>query len=148
MPPGKQRDLGDAHWIFENVTQEERQKFKENLERWRKLTPEKRAELRDKEETRRQHMLEEINCAIDQSGLNLDRDQLQIYALRYVQERRKVEEQLRKDIEERRKNLLDQMNQRLTKEFAPLSHPTPKPSPSASPATPEVTFSPAPHGKP
>lgn len=135
MPPGKQRDLGDAHWIFENVTPEERQKFKENLERWRKLSPEKRAELREKEEARRQHMLEEINEAIDQSGLCLDRDQLQMYALRYVQERRKVEEQLHRDMDQRRKVLLEQMHQRLMAEFAPHSCPAPKPNP-APPASP------------
>jgi hypothetical protein len=123
--------LSDAHWIFENVTPDERQKFKENLERWKKLTPDKRAELRDKEEKRREQMIGEINCAIDQSGLNLDRDHLQLYALRYVQERRRVEEDLRRDMEQRRKALLEQMHDRLTTEFSAYSRPTPKPSPAA-----------------
>jgi hypothetical protein len=167
----RQAEFQQVQRFFDQMSPDERQRFAENLKRWQGLPPSEKQYLKQQEDFRQGKIAQEIACAIQQSGLQLDQDRQEVYALRYTQERRKVEQRLRKEMEERRKPLLADMMRRLKIEFsesssgstpalAPLPvkpHPaitvvpanTPKPSasPTVSPAakpSPSASVSPKP----
>lgn len=118
-----------ARRVFEQLPAEDKQRVKENLKRWKDMPPEERDAMRLQEQQRRQKMLHETEASIEHSGLKLDADQHQVYVLRYAQERRKIEQKLRKEMEEKRKPLLEEMSERLKAEFSasPAASPAPKP---------------------
>jgi len=73
-----------------------------------------------------------VNLALAESGLDLSGERRAFFAKRYGEERRKVEEQLRKEMEEKRRPLIKEIVARLKEEFstAPLTAPassTPEP---------------------
>ncbi len=110
---------------FENVrkaldalTPEQRKRFQENFVRWSNLSPEEKKALRDREEVRKKFMDQELQVALQETGLQLDGERRQQFTRRYAQERRKIEEQLRKETMEKRKPLLKEMLARLKEEFA------------------------------
>ena len=118
--------------LFNRLSPEERERFKENFERWKALPPEERQALMQHERMRREKMMQEIDEGLKKTGLQLDKDRREIFNLRYAQERRKIEEQLRKEMDEKRRPLMKELLERLTKEFSAPA--TASPSPSASPA--------------
>ena len=92
------------------------------------MPPEEQELFRDRELFRREKIAQEIQQAIIKSGLRLDDDQREVYALRYTQERRKIEEALRKEMDQKRQWMVGDMLARLKIEFAPT------PAPAGSPA--------------
>jgi hypothetical protein len=135
-PPRKRLDdFEQARRVFDQLPPEQRQRFRENLERWSKLPPEERDVLRKNAEVRGAKIARDIDEAIRKAGLQLDPDRRQVFALRYAQERRKIEEQLRKEMEEKRQPMMRDMIERLKNEFknASASSPSLSPSPTASP---------------
>lgn len=106
-----------------------------------KLTPEQREELwravwavlnmpADKrqsvlgfDEERRNKARQEIESAIGESGAQLDETRKRAFAHRYFEERKMIEERLRKESDEKRHDLVRQMRERLRKEFAPATAP-------------------------
>lgn len=132
-----QEDREKARRRWERLPPEQRQKLRQNLKRWADLPPDQRAFLRQRAEMRQQRIKREVEEAIKASGLSLDSDQRAVYALRYAQERRKIEAQLRKEMQARRQPMLREMKERLKNEFS-----TPGPgvpaaaSPTPTPATP------------
>lgn len=127
---------------FENVrkaldalTPEQRRRFQENFWRWANLPPEEKKALRDREEIRKKVMQQEVQAAIQEAGLQLDGERREQFMKRYGQERRKIEEQLRKETMEKRKPLVKELVARLKAEF---SGSAPGPSePAFAPAAPE-----------
>lgn len=110
---------------FENVrraidalTPEQRKRFQENIVRWANLPPEEKKALREREEVRKKFMQQEVEAAIESAGLQLDGDRREQFIKRYGEERRKIEEQLRKEANEKRKPLVHEMVGRLQTEFA------------------------------
>jgi len=98
------------------------------------MSPEEQELLRDRELFRREKIAQEIESAINRSALHLDEDQREIYALRYTQERRKIEESLRKEMDQKRQSMVADMLNRLKREFSPTSTPPPKPTPATAAA--------------
>ena len=122
--------------FLQTLTPEQQQKFRQNLELWKLLPPEKQAELRKTEENRLRAVLKEVNRAIEQSHLKLTQEQRQLFTDKFAKERRSIEEQLRKEMDEKRQQSVNQLISNLASEFAP-----PAPSPQAN-STP--TYTPAP----
>src|SRR5260221_10864277 len=103
---------------LEALTPEQRKRFQENLWRWANLSPEEKKALLDREEMRKKFMQQEVETAIQESGLQLDGERRQQFIKRYGEERRKIEEQLRKESNEKRKPLVHELIGRLTTEFS------------------------------
>lgn len=110
---------------FENVrkaldalTPEQRKRFQENFWRWTNLPPEEKRALRDREETRKKFMVQDVQAAMEEAGLELKGEQKTQFVRRYAQERRKIEEQLRKETMEKRKPMVKEMIARLKAEFS------------------------------
>ncbi len=117
----------DARKLFDQMSPEQQQKFFDNLAQWKAMSPEEQALLRDQQMIRSEKMAQEIQDAISKSGLQLDDDRREVYALRYTQERRKIEETLRKETQAKRQAMVADMLTRLKVEFS-------SPSPDISPA--------------
>ena len=100
------------------LTPAQRKRFQENFMRWSNLSPDEKKTLRDREETRKKVVAQEVETVLKDSGLELDPDRREQFAKRYSEERRKIEEQLRKEAAEKRKPLVREMVARLKEEFA------------------------------
>jgi hypothetical protein len=94
-----------------------RQNFQRNAERWMRMSPEERNVMRQRENLRRQKIMQETESALRESGLHLNPQERAQFESRYVQERRKVEQTLRQQIEAERQKELPALIQQLKKEF-------------------------------
>ena len=110
---------------FENVrkaidalTPEQRKRFQENFLRWSNLSPEEKKSLADREIFRRKKMAEEIEAALKDTGLELDAERRELFARRYGEERHRIEEQLHKELDEKRQPLLREIVAKLKAELS------------------------------
>jgi len=132
-PPGKKKPMRDGppaspaklspelenvRKALEALNPEQREQFRQNFARWISMTAGDKQSLRDLAEIRRKHMQDEIEEAITQSGLQLDPERRQMFIKRYTEERKKIEEALRKETEEKRGPRLEEMRNRLKSEFS------------------------------
>jgi hypothetical protein len=107
-----------------------RQNFQRNAERWLRMSPEERNVMRQRENLRRETIRRETEAALRDSGLRLNPQERAQFESRYIQERRKVEQTLRQQIEGERQQQLPALIQQLKKEFQidqPTKGPTTKP---------------------
>src|SRR6185369_4000285 len=94
-----------------------RQNFQRNAQLWMQMTPEQRNLMRQRENTRRQILTRDADAAVRDSGLQLNPQERARFESRYIQERRKVEQSLRKQIETERQKEIPALIQQLRKEF-------------------------------
>ena len=113
---------------LEALTPEQRKRFQENFQRWSNLSPEEKKSLADRETFRRKKIGEEIDAALKDSGLELDTERRELFARRYGEERHRIEEQLHKELDEKRQPLLKEVIAKLKAEFSAAT-----PSPGAAP---------------
>ena len=95
------------------------------------MSPEERAVLRERENLRRERIRRETETALRDSGLRLDQEKRALFESRYMQERRKMEQLLRQQIETERQQQLPTLIQQLRNEFQrqqPSASPTAKPT--------------------
>ena len=81
------------------------------------MSPAERNVLRQRENLRRQTIQRETESALRESGLRLSPQERAQFESRYIQERRKVEQTLRQQIEAERQKELPSLIQQLKKEF-------------------------------
>ena len=108
----------DVRRVFEQLSTDQQKKFLENLDQWKNMPAEERDLIRDRELLRREKIAQEIQASIINSGLHLNDDQREVYALRYTQERRKIEESIHQEIEQKRQSMVGEMQARLKVEFS------------------------------
>jgi hypothetical protein len=94
-----------------------RQNFQRNAELWMRMSPEQRNLMRQREDMRRQIITREADAAVRDSGLQLNAQERAQFQSRYIQERRKVEQALRQQIEAERQKEIPALIQQLKKEF-------------------------------
>jgi hypothetical protein len=109
-----------------------RQNFQRNAQLWMQMTPEQRNLMRQRETMRRQIMTREADAAVRDSGLQLNPQERAKFESRYIQERRKVEQSLRQQIEAERQKEIPALIQQLRKEFQ-LDEPGKSPSKLTTP---------------
>ena len=111
-----------------------RQNFRRNAELWMQMTPEQRNLMRQRENVRRQIIIRDADAAVRDSGLQLSPQERARFESRYIQERRKVEQSLRQQIETERQKEIPALIQQLRKEFQ-IDEPgkSPVTKPAASP---------------
>src|SRR6266498_3957346 len=105
-------------------------------ERWMRMSPEERNVMRQRENLRRETIKRETEAALRESGLRLNPQERAVFESRYIQERRKVEQALRHQIEAERQQQLPGLIQQLKKEFQidqPARSPATKPAESPNP---------------
>jgi len=92
--------------------------------------------MRQRENLRRETIKRETEAAVNESGLRLNPQERAQFESRYIQERRKVEQALRQQIEAERHKELPALIQQLKKEFQidqPAKSPATKPAESVNP---------------
>ena len=94
-----------------------RQNFQRNAERWLRMSPTERNVMRQRENLRRETIKRETDAALRDSGLHLSPQERAQFESRYIQERRKVEQTLRQQIESERQQQLPELIRQLKKEF-------------------------------
>ena len=111
-----------------------RQNFQRNAQLWMHMSPEQRNLMRQRENMRRQIMTREADAAARNSGLQLNPQERARFESRYIQERRRVEQSLRQQIETERQKEIPALIQQLRKEFQ-IDEPgkSPVAKPAASP---------------
>ena len=109
--------LQNVRRALEALTPEQRKRFQENFQRWSNFSPEDKKALSDRESFRHRKMAEDIDQAIKSTSLELDPEQRALFAKRYSEERHQIEEQIRKDSDEKRQPLLAEMLAKLKVEF-------------------------------
>ncbi len=130
MRPGEQR--------WRALSPADRERFRSNAERWRQLPSNERSELRAREISRQEHLRAEAAAARRETGLQMEAERQAQFEARYLLERKRVEQELRREWEERRRREMAPVVERLKKEFAPpkasaTSAPSAAPAASGSP---------------
>lgn len=115
--PDLSPEFENVRKALEALTPDQQKRFHENFLRWSNMSPEAKKALRDRDEYRRKRMFEDIEEAIREAGLTLDRERRGQFVKRYIEERRKIEDQLRKDLEAKRKPLVAELIAKLKVEF-------------------------------
>jgi hypothetical protein len=119
-PPGQSRAVPSAQSVRERwlaMPPDARQNFQRNAQLWMQMTPEQRNLMRQREISRRQAITREADAAVRDSGLQLNAQERARFESRYIQERRKVEQSLRQQIETERQKEIPALIQQLRKEF-------------------------------
>ncbi|PYJ73806.1 MAG: hypothetical protein DME75_00550, partial [Verrucomicrobia bacterium] len=79
------------------------------------MSPQERQIMRQREAIRRERIKRETEAALRDSGLLLDQERRNLFESRYMQERRKMEQALRQQIEAERQQQLPTLIQELKK---------------------------------
>jgi hypothetical protein len=116
--PSASVKLEDLRRSIEQLTPEQQQKVLQNLHRWLALSPDERDVLRQRQRVRQQKEEESVTEAYQKSGLRLNEEGREIFRKLYLQERRKLEEQLAKETQEKRQKGDATIVEKLKKELA------------------------------
>lgn len=138
MDPADLEKFETVRKALEALTPEQRKRFQENLIKWGSLTPEDKTKLAEKDSIWKKRAAEEIDAAIKEAGLELDEAGREAFAKRYGAERRKIEQQLRAEMEEKRKPMLKEVIAKLKTEFSSTNNPgavATTPAPVVAPPT-------------
>jgi hypothetical protein len=112
---------------FDQLSSEQQERILQNFHRWQDLSQDEKEVLRERERVQRQKQEASINEAYQKSGLQLNDEQRALFHKRYLQERRRLEEQLVHEIQEKRQVGIAAIVDLLKKEFSSAK-------PAASPA--------------
>ncbi|MDQ6621969.1 MAG: hypothetical protein M3Y86_00590 [Verrucomicrobiota bacterium] len=117
---------------WRTMSPEDRQHFKSNVERWLAMPPEQRRALREQEGMRRERLRREADAVMRDSGLQLEPERRAQFEQRYLQERRRIDRELRQELQERRQRELAPVLERLKKDFAQPQNSAATPAGSAA----------------
>src|ERR1700738_1054137 len=87
---------------FEQLSTEQQERILQNFHRWQDLSQDEKEVLRQRERVQRQKLEASINEAYQKSGLQLNDEQRAQFRKGYLQERRRLEEQIVHDEQEKR----------------------------------------------
>ena len=104
--------------VFEQLSTEQQERILQNFHRWQDLSQDEKEVLRQRERVQRQKQEASINEAYQKSGLQLSDEQRAQFRKRYLQERRRLEEQLAHDNQEKRQAGNAAIIEMLKKEFS------------------------------
>jgi hypothetical protein len=125
--PATSSRIEEIQKSIEQLSPEQQEKVLQNLHRWQALSPEERDYIRQQEHLRKLKQEEAATEAYQKSGLHLTEAQRIQFRKRYVEERRKLEEEVAKESQQRRTAGNTTIIEQLKKEFS-----IPKPSPTPS----------------
>jgi phosphatidate phosphatase PAH1 len=103
---------------FDQLSSEQQERILQNFRRWQDLSQDEKEVLRQRERVQRQKLDASLNEAYQKSGLQLNDEQRAQFHKRYVQERRRLEEQLAHDLQEKRQAGNAAIIEMLKKEFS------------------------------
>jgi hypothetical protein len=111
-------DAEKAREALRNMPPEERERWTKRFREWAAMPPERKKALQDREENLRRRMQNDAEKAITGANLSLTEDQKATFTQRYIEERRKIEEELRREMEEKRRPKVQALVEKLKGEFS------------------------------
>ena len=123
--------VGQGNQRWREMSPADKQRFRSNIERWQQLPPDARNDLRAREISRQKLLKREADAAMRDAGLQIAAEKRAQFEQRYLQERRRVEQELRRELQEKRQREMAPVVERLKKEF---TEPSVAPTISRSPA--------------
>lgn len=119
---GGKRQARLKEGTFESLVQtiralppEKRHQLRENLRTWQDLSDGQRQQLRERDTVLRKKAAEELSACLPSTKLS--EEEMELLQKRYIEERRKIENKLRSEMESRRKTEIDQLTDRLREEL-------------------------------
>src|ERR1700693_4439559 len=103
---------------FEQLSAEQQERILQNFHRWQDLSQDEKEVLRQRERVQRQKLEASLNEAYQKSGLQLNDEQRAQFRKSYLQERRRLEEQIVHDEQEKRQVGNSAIIEMLKKEFS------------------------------
>ena len=88
--------------------------------------------MREREKMRREHIQQDADTALRESGLHLSTEQRAAFQERYVQERTRLEHTMHQELEAKRQKENSALVERLKKEFQPEQQTKPSATATAS----------------
>ncbi len=104
--PGK-KEQDPLVQLVKSLSAEQKSKLIESIKAWKELTPEVQQALRAREKMLRKSLAEEIEAAL--ANTSPTQEQREFFAKRYREERRKIDQSLRTELEARRKVALEEV---------------------------------------
>jgi len=129
---------------FEKMPEDKRQRAMEKFRKWQEMSGDEQAHFRFMQGEREKRARQAVEDTVRNSGLTLDEGQKQQFTEIYKRERRKLEEELRAEMDRRRQERLPELQKLVIEAYrkeavpipsTPLPTPTPMVAPSAT-ATP------------
>src|ERR1700730_9411346 len=102
----------------EQLSTEQQERILQNFHRWQDLSQDEKEVLRQRERVQRQKLEASVNEAYQKSGLHINDEQRSLFRKRYLQERRRLEEQIVHDEQEKRQVGNSGIIELLKKEFS------------------------------
>lgn len=120
---------------WQQMSPADQQRFRSNAERWHRMPVGTQRVFRAREIVRQERLKRDAEAAVRDSGLQMESEKRAQFEQRYVEERKRIEQQLRRELREKRKREMEPMVVRLKKEFAqPSSAPSADAKTTASPS--------------
>ena len=102
---------------WREMSPQQRQQLQMNAERWQQMDAEERRAFREQQAWRQMRLKREAEAAIRDSGLQLAAERRAAFERRYIEERRRIDQELRRELREKRQRELAPMVERLKKEL-------------------------------
>ena len=116
IQPGQTAAPARERW--RDMSPEDRQRLRINAERWQHMNAEERKAFREQQEWRQMRLKREAEEAIRQSGLQLEAERRALFERRYIEERRRIDQELRRELREKRQRELAPVVEKLKKELS------------------------------
>ena len=126
--------MAPARERWRDLSPEDRQRLRTNAERWQHMNVEERKAFREQREWRQMRLKREAEAAIRDSGLQLEAERRAMFEKRYIEERRRIDQQLRRELREKRQRELAPVVEKLKKEIGQQGN-APSGNSSGSPST-------------
>ncbi len=115
---------------FDKMPPEQRREAMEKFRNWQKLPGDEQAHFRFMQDEREKRLQQAVDDTLRSSGLKLDDAQRQRITKIYKRERRKLEEQLRAEMDQRRQERLPELQKAVLDAFQKEATPSASPSPT------------------
>ena len=99
------------------LSPEQKQTIFERLDKWRQSSQAENPLQNLHREKWKAEIMRQVDDALKQSGLNLDEEDRKLYSWRYLMSRRRIEQSIRLEMEEKRRTRLNDLSMRLQTEF-------------------------------
>jgi hypothetical protein len=112
-----QQPIAPVPQRWRDMSPQQRQQLQMNAERWQQMDAEERRTFRDQQAWRQMRLKREAEAAMRDSGLQLEAERRAAFEKRYIEERRRIDQELRRELREKRQRELAPVVERLKKEM-------------------------------
>jgi len=116
-PTQPSQSMAPARERWRKMSPDDRRRLRSNAERWQHMGAEERKAFREQQEWRQMRLKRDAENAMRDSGLQLEADRRALFERRYIEERRRIDQELRRELREKRQRELAPVVEKLKKEL-------------------------------